>query len=60
MLTISDVAKKLVVHPKTAERFARKGYFPNAAKVGRGWRVPETDVDDYLRQNRVNAPKRPG
>ncbi|MBS0188908.1 MAG: helix-turn-helix domain-containing protein [Planctomycetes bacterium] len=38
---------------KTAERWCRKGRFPNATRVGRQYRVPASDVEAYLAARRV-------
>lgn len=40
LLTTSDAASRLGVHPKTLERWCRDGRAPGAVKIGRGWRLP--------------------
>lgn len=53
LLKVSDVAVRLNVHPKTAERFVRRGIFPNAVMVEGSYRIPSSDIDAYLAANRV-------
>ena len=47
-LSTADVAKRLQVHPTTVQGWIRKGYFPNAYKLGLGknspYIIPESDI----------------
>ena len=57
-IPITKLAKQLGVHRNTAWRLVLAGEFPKAIKVGRDWRVPESDVAAYMRRNQL-APQRP-
>lgn len=52
------MAKKLAgilhIRPQSAQRLVQIGRFPHARKVGKAWRVPLDDVDEYIRQGRRN------
>lgn len=56
LLKVQELATRLRVKRKTAERMCRRGEFPNALKVNGDWRVPESDVDAYLASRRVVPP----
>ncbi|MCP4605077.1 MAG: helix-turn-helix domain-containing protein [Proteobacteria bacterium] len=47
-LTAKEVATRLNVTPRAIQDWVRRGYFPNAYKVGPGktspYRIPEKDV----------------
>jgi hypothetical protein len=57
-LSTADVAKRLQVHPTTVQGWVRKGYFPNAYKVGLGknspYIIPESDIIAF-EEKRHNA-----
>lgn len=47
-----DVAKCLGVHPETVLRRVRSGGFPRAIFLGRMWRIPASDVNQWLSELR--------
>ncbi len=53
-LTIAEVATMMRVSKMTVYRLVHSGELP-AVRVGRSFRVPEGDVDDYLRTSFYNA-----
>ncbi len=53
-LTIAEVATMMRVSKMTVYRLVHSGELP-AVRVGRSFRVPEGDVDDYLRKSFYNA-----
>ncbi len=57
MLTVREVAERLLVSPDTVRRLLRSGE-PEAVKVGRQWRIPVDALEAYL-ERRCNVPRRP-
>ena len=53
-LTVAEVAALMRVSKMTVYRLVHSGELP-AVRVGRSFRVPEGDVDDYLRKSFYNA-----
>ena len=53
-LTIAEVATMMRVSKMTVYRLVHSGELP-AVRVGRSFRVPEGDVDEYLRKSFYNA-----
>ncbi|MEZ0577817.1 helix-turn-helix domain-containing protein [Nocardioides sp. MH1] len=53
-LTIAEVATMMRVSKMTVYRLVHNGELP-AVRVGRSFRVPEADVDEYLRKSFYNA-----
>ena len=53
-LTIAEVATMMRVSKMTVYRLVHSGELP-AVRVGRSFRVPESDVDEYLRKSFYNA-----
>lgn len=53
-LTIAEVATMMRVSKMTVYRLVHNGELP-AVRVGRSFRVPESDVDEYLRKSFYNA-----
>jgi excisionase family DNA binding protein len=47
VLTLTQAAEYLQLHPETVRRLSREGILPGA-KVGRSWRYRRIDLDDYL------------
>jgi excisionase family DNA binding protein len=47
ILTVEQVAEKLQVKPLTVREYLRKGRIPGR-KLGRAWRVVETDLEWFL------------
>ncbi|WP_308188304.1 helix-turn-helix domain-containing protein [Nocardioides sp. R-C-SC26] len=53
-LTIAEVATMMRVSKMTVYRLVHGGELP-AVRVGRSFRVQESDVDEYLRKSFYNA-----
>lgn len=53
LLTSRQVAKRLETTERTVLREIKRGKFPNAFKVGWSWRIPKSDLDDYVRKARA-------
>ena len=53
-LTVAEVAAMMRVSKMTVYRLVHNGEVP-AVRVGRSFRVLETDVDEYLRKSFYNA-----
>ena len=53
-LTVAEVARMMRVSKMTVYRLVHSGELP-AVRVGRSFRVPERDVDDYLRKSFFQA-----
>jgi putative molybdopterin biosynthesis protein len=49
-LTPQEVSDILRVSVYTVRRWIKEGDLP-AYKVGRGWRISESDIDDWLNQH---------
>jgi putative molybdopterin biosynthesis protein len=49
-LTPQEVSELLRVSVYTVRRWIKDGDLP-AYKVGRGWRIRETEIDEWLRDN---------
>jgi excisionase family DNA binding protein len=54
LLSINTAAAQLDCHPETLRRIIRRGEL-TAVKVGRDWRVRETDLDNFLTARTVPA-----
>jgi excisionase family DNA binding protein len=50
VMKISEIANRVKVNGNTVTRWCNKGYFPNAFRVGSSWRIPRTDVENYILQ----------
>ena len=53
-LTVAEVAKIMLVSKMTVYRMVHAGELP-AVRVGRSFRVPESAVQDYLRDSFVET-----
>jgi excisionase family DNA binding protein len=53
-LTVAEVASTMRVSKMTVYRLLHSGELP-AVRVGRSFRVVESDVNDYLRKSFFNA-----
>ena len=53
-LTVAEVAAMMRVSKMTVYRLVHGGELP-AVRVGRSFRVPRTDVDEYLRKSFYSA-----
>jgi excisionase family DNA binding protein len=54
LFSISTAAARLDCHPETLRRIIRRGEL-TAAKVGRDWRVRESDLTAFLQARTVPA-----
>lgn len=52
LMTPEEVAERLALTPKTVRRFLREGRL-KAMKVGRLWRVRESDLLAYMKGERI-------
>jgi len=50
ILTTDQAAEKLQVKPLTVRKYLRRGLIPGK-KLGREWRIVETDLELFLRGN---------
>lgn len=51
LMKISEIANKLKVNGNTITRWINNGYFPNAFRAGKTWRIPKIDVENYILRN---------
>jgi len=56
ILTTEQAAEKLQVKPLTIRKYLRKGLIPGR-RIGREWRVVETDLEDFVRGVEPPEPK---
>lgn len=54
-LTPQEVSALLRVSVYTVRRWIKEGDLP-AYKIGRGWRIRETDIDHWLNQHQNSRP----
>jgi excisionase family DNA binding protein len=54
LLTIAEVADRLQIHIVTARRWLREKRFP-AYKLGREWRVKESELTEFLETRRQDT-----
>jgi excisionase family DNA binding protein len=54
LFSINTAAARLDCHPETLRRIIRRGEL-TAVKVGKHWRVRETDLDAFLQVRTVPA-----
>ena len=52
LLSAQEVARRLAVDDSTVRRMLRQGYFPNAFKLSRAWRIPQADLEAYVQEQR--------
>ena len=57
VVSASDAAVRLGVHPETVKRLCRQGALP-ASKFGRSWLIRRTDLERFAESYR-GAPGRP-
>lgn len=59
ILEVNEVAEMLGVNPRSVQRWARRGLFPNAKRKGLGPRspflIPLADVEQFERRRKVGA-----
>ncbi len=48
--SVEEISKTLKMHEKTVQRYIREGKI-KAVKVGKAWRVKESDLNAFLREN---------
>lgn len=56
ILTLKEVAKYLKLTEKTAYRLASEGKLPGF-KVGGSWRFKESDLQEWIDENKTNRKK---
>jgi excisionase family DNA binding protein len=54
-LNAAALAKRLDVHKNTALKLLDQGEFPNAYRITRDWRIPESDITAYIERRRQAA-----
>jgi len=47
LLTTAQVAERLQADETTVRLWCRQRRFPNARQIGRGWIIPEGDLNDF-------------
>lgn len=52
LLSPEEVAERLAISPKTVRDYLREGRI-KAMKVGKLWRVRESDLQQYLKGDRI-------
>lgn len=52
LMTPEEVAERLAIKPKTVRNFLREGRI-KAVKVGRLWRIRESDLLEYMKGERI-------
>jgi excisionase family DNA binding protein len=52
LLSPEEVAERLAISPKTVRDYLREGCI-KAMKVGKLWRVRESDLQQYLKGDRI-------
>lgn len=52
VFTDREIAAKLRKHPRTIQRWCRRGELPGAYKAGRSWRIPAEALGHELRLDR--------
>jgi excisionase family DNA binding protein len=53
-LTPQEVSDLLRVSVYTVRRWIKEGHLP-AYKIGRGWRIRETDIDEWLESHQAGT-----
>lgn len=48
LLTSGQVAQEMGVTDRTVLRWIERDYFPNAFKAGWTWRIPRSDLTEYI------------
>jgi len=56
MLTPSEIAERLNIHPNTVRDYLKAGILP-AVKLGRVWRVEEEDLNNWLEKRKTGVKK---
>ncbi len=58
LLTVEEVAAYLRVAPNTVYRWCRSGKL-TGIKIGKEWRIAQTDLDSFLANRAMSIPQRP-
>jgi excisionase family DNA binding protein len=56
-LTAAEIARLENVSNMTATRWIRRGYFANARKVGRSYRIPLSEYHKWRESTKINPIK---
>lgn len=51
--TVAEIAARLRVSKMTVYRLADKGRFPGAVRVGSAYRIPDSGLKAYMRNNQI-------
>ena len=51
LITVSQVAEYLRIHPEVIRRWLREKKLPGV-KIGKEWRIDKQAIDDMLKQNK--------
>lgn len=57
LLTTEEAAARLAVHPETLREYLRLGTL-RGLKMGRTWKVEESEIAAYVERLKVAAPQR--
>jgi excisionase family DNA binding protein len=57
-LSVTEVARRLSLHPNTVRKMVRRGLF-RATKVGKVWRIRESEVERALSEGLGAAHREP-
>lgn len=57
ILTVEEVAEKLRVKPHTVREYLKRGMIPGR-KLGRSWRIIETELEWFLSSSRPMPPSK--
>jgi len=52
-LSTREVSERLAVHVNTLRKLLTAGAFPGAFRLGKDFRIPESDVDAFIAQRRL-------
>lgn len=58
VLTTKEIAEKLKINLKTVDKWLRTGFL-KGAKLGKLWRVRETDFEEFMNNKFENAENKP-
>lgn len=53
--TIKEAAKRLRIHPRTAQRLLKSGKL-GGFRIGIDWRTTEADIEAFIEASRPNTP----
>lgn len=55
LLSVKEVAKILALSERWVSNACRSGVLP-AVKIGKSWRVHETELEEFLRRKGIDVP----